>query len=74
VEGVGEIRVEAVDRASGYWTTRSDQDPGLHARTSGVYLRADPADLQVLERGSAEERADLIAQRLEEWKSISNAF
>jgi hypothetical protein len=74
LEGAGEIRVETPDRASGYWTTRSDQDPGLRARTSGVYLRADPADLQVLEGGSAEERAALIAQRLQEWRSVSDAF
>src|SRR5947209_5108648 len=31
LEGTGEIRVEAADRdrATGYWTTRSDRDPGL---------------------------------------------
>ena len=74
LEGTGEIRLESVDRASGYWTTRSDRDPGLNARTSGVYLRADPSDLQVLDGGSEEERAQLIAQRLREWKSAANAF
>ena len=74
LEGTGEIRVESVDRASGYWTTRSDRDPTLNARTSGVYLRADPSDLEVLDGGSAEERAELIARRLEEWKSAQNAF
>jgi hypothetical protein len=74
LEGTGEIRVETADRATGYWTTRSDRDPGLNARTAGVYLRADPSDLQVLEAGSEEERAELIAQRLREWKSASNAF
>jgi hypothetical protein len=74
LEGTGEISVEGADRATGYWTTRSDRDPGLTARTSGVYLRADPADLQLLERGSAEERAELIAERLQEWKSAANAF
>ena len=74
LEGTGEIRVESTDRATGYWTTRSDRDPGLSARTSGVYLRADPSDLQVLEGGSEEERAQLIAQRLREWKSAANAF
>jgi hypothetical protein len=62
------------DRATGYWTTRSDRDPGLNARTAGVYLRADPADLQVLDGESEEERAELIAQRLREWKSVSNVF
>jgi hypothetical protein len=74
LEGTGEIRVETADRATGYWTTRSDRDPGLNARTAGVYLRADPSDLQVLDGGSEEERAQLIAQRLQEWKSAANAF
>ena len=74
LEGTGEISVESSDRATGYWTTRSDRDPGLSARTSGVYLRADPSDLEVLEGGSEEERAELIAQRLREWKSAANAF
>ena len=72
--GTGEITVETADRATGYWTTRSDRDPELKARTAGVYLRADPSDLAVLERGSEEERAELIAQRLREWKSAANAF
>jgi hypothetical protein len=74
LEGNGEITLESTDRASGYWTTRSDRDPGRSARTAGIYLRADPADLQVLEDGSAEERSQLIAQRLQEWKSAANAF
>ena len=74
LEGTGEIKVEGPDRATGYWTTRSDRDPALNARTAGVYLRADPADLQVLDGGSEEERADLIGQRLSEWKSAANAF
>ena len=42
LEGTGEIRMESADRASGYFTTRSDTDPSVNARTSGVYLRADP--------------------------------
>jgi hypothetical protein len=74
LEGTGEITVESPDRATGYWTTRSDRDPGLNARTSGIYLRADPSDLQVLEGGSEEERAGLIAQRLREWKAAANVF
>jgi CAP12/Pycsar effector protein, TIR domain len=74
LEGTGEIRLESTDRASGYWTTRSDRDPGMNARTSGVYLRADPSDLQVLDDGSEDERARLLAQRLNEWKSAANAF
>jgi Predicted nucleotide-binding protein containing TIR-like domain len=74
LEGAGEIRLESADRATGYWTTRSDRDPGLNARTAGVYLRADPSDLQVLDGGSEEQRAELIAHRLREWKSAANAF
>jgi hypothetical protein len=66
--------VETADRATGYWTTRSDRDPGLNARTAGTYLRADPSDLQVLDSGSEDERAELIARRLGEWKSAANAF
>jgi hypothetical protein len=72
--GTGEITVESADRATGYWTTRSDRNPDLNARTAGIYLRADPTDLQVLDSGSEQERAELIAQRLKEWKSAANAF
>lgn len=73
LEGTGEIRMESADRATGYWITRSDRDTTLYARTSGVYLRADPVDLQTLDHGTAQQRADLIEQRLREWKSIANA-
>src|SRR3954462_4536649 len=74
LEGTGEIKVESADRATGYWTTGSDRDAGLNARTAGVYLRADPSDLEVMDGGSEEERAQLIAQRLQEWKSAASAF
>jgi hypothetical protein len=46
----------------------------MNARTAGIYLRADPSDYEVLDSGSEEERAKLIAQRLREWKSAANAF
>jgi CAP12/Pycsar effector protein, TIR domain len=74
LEGTGEITLDSTDRATGYWTTRSDRDPALSARTSGVYLRADPSDLQVLEGDNEQERAELIAQRLRDWKSAATAF
>jgi hypothetical protein len=74
LEGAGEITLDSTDRATGYWTTRSDRDPTLHARTAGVYLRADPADLDCLESGTEEERAELIAERLREWKAAASAF
>jgi hypothetical protein len=73
LEGIGEIRVESADRATGYWTTRSDRDPGLNARTSGIYLRADAADLEVLDGDDAEKRAELLARRLQEWKAAATA-
>ena len=73
-EGPAEIKLESANRATGYWTTRSDRDPRLNVRTSGIYVRADGADLECLESGSEEARADLIAQRLAEWKSAANAF
>jgi Predicted nucleotide-binding protein containing TIR-like domain len=72
LEGTAEIKLESLDRASGYWTTRSDRAPELHARTSGVYLRADPADMAVLDAGDAASRAELIAERLRDWASIAN--
>ena len=66
--------MEAADRATGWFTTRSDRDATLNARTAGLYLRADPSDLEVLDEGSGDARAELIARRLAEWKSSANAF
>jgi hypothetical protein len=73
LEGTGEIRLESADRASGYWTTRSDADPQLRERTAGIYLRADPDDMRILDGGDAHARAELLDLRLREWKAISNA-
>jgi len=73
LEGTGEIRLEEPDRASGYWTTRSEADPLLRERTSGVYLRADPGDMGILDGGDPQQRADLLARRLAEWQAISNS-
>ena len=38
LDGTGEILLESADRASGYWTTRSDTPESVKARTAGVYL------------------------------------
>jgi hypothetical protein len=73
LDGTGEIRIESADRASGYFTTRSDAQPKVNARTSGVYLRADPEDMSVLDGRDDRQRAELIAERLRHWKSIKNA-
>jgi predicted nucleotide-binding protein with TIR-like domain len=71
LNGTGEIRLESVDRAAGYWTTHSDTDPTMNARTSGVYLRADAEDLRILEGSDDRKRGELIAERLKHWKSIT---
>ena len=72
-EGTGEIRIEDVDRASGYWLDRSETDLELHERTAGIYLRADPADMAVLDGDDLQARLDLIALRLREWQAIANS-
>jgi len=73
LDGTGEIRIESVDRAAGHFTTRSETNPKVNARTSGVYLRADPEDMNILDGRDDQQRADLIAERLRHWKSIANA-
>jgi hypothetical protein len=73
LHGTGEIRIESTDRATGYWTTRSDTLPDLKARTSGIYLRADLEDLTTLNGVDDRQRAELIADRLTRWKSVANS-
>jgi Predicted nucleotide-binding protein containing TIR-like domain len=72
LEGTGEIQIESVDRAAGYWTTRSETHPDVILRTSGVYLRADPEDMSIMDGRDDRRRAELIAERLRDWKSITN--
>lgn len=71
LHGTGEIRLESADRATGHWITRSETDPGLNARTSGTYLRAESRDLGILDGPNDRQRAELIAERLMRWKSIT---
>jgi predicted nucleotide-binding protein len=73
VYGTGEIRLESADRAAGYFTTRSDKCPEMHMRTSGVYWRADPNDMKILDGRDDRQRVELIAERLKQWKSIASA-
>jgi hypothetical protein len=73
LDGTGQIRIESPDRAVGYWTTRSDADPNLRERTSGVYWSADPGDLGILDGSDDRARARLIAARLKQWKAITQA-
>ena len=71
--GTGEIRMETAERAAGYFTTRSDAHPKVNARTAGVYLRADPNDMSILNGRDDRRRVELIAERLRKWKSITSA-
>ncbi len=71
--GTGEILLESADRASGYWITRTDRPPKVNTRTAGVYLRADPEDLTILDGRDNEQRVKLIADRLKDWKSMKSA-
>ena len=73
LDGTGEIRLESPDRAAGWFTTRADKQPRLNARTSGVYLRADPQDLVTLDGPDDRRRAELIAERIKRWKTITTA-
>lgn len=72
LEGTGEIKLESADRGAGYWTTRANSEPLLNARTSGVYWRADPQDLSILDARDQQQRAALIGERLQQWKSIAS--
>jgi hypothetical protein len=72
LEGTGEIKLESTDRGAGYWTTRANSEPSLNARTSGVYWRADPQDLSILDARDQQQRAALIGERLQQWKSIAS--
>ena len=73
LDGTGEIRMESVDRASGYFTTHASNDPQLNARTAGVFWRADPEDMTVMDGPDDRKRAELIAEKLSRWKALSNA-
>ena len=73
LDGTGEIRLESPDRGSGYFTTRADMRPRVNARTAGVYWRAEPEDMSILDGRDDRQRAELIAERLRHWKSITKA-
>jgi len=73
LDGIGEMQLESADRATGYWITRSETDPKLDARTSGIYLRADREDLNILDGPDDKRRSELIAKRLKNWMSIKKA-
>ena len=71
LEGTAEIRLESAERATGYWTTHADTSPSVNARTVGVYLRADPRDMAILDGSDNRQRAKLITDRLKRWKAMT---
>lgn len=72
LDGTGEIRMESEDRAAGFFTTRAEGRQRVNARTVGVFWRAEPEDVSVLDGRDDRLRAELIAERLRQWKSITN--
>jgi hypothetical protein len=44
----------------------------VNARTSGVYLRAESTDMNILDGRDDRQRVELIAERLRNWKSIKS--
>ena len=72
LEGTGEIRVESADRAAGSWTLFG-KGPNVVIKTSGVYLRAEPQDVTILDGRDDKKRAELLAERLRSWESIRNS-
>jgi Predicted nucleotide-binding protein containing TIR-like domain len=71
LEGTGEMRLESADRASGSFTTRADAQQ-MHTRTAGVFLRAEPTDMSILDGRDDQKRMELIAERLRSWKSMKS--
>ena len=68
--GRGQIRLQSKDRASGYFTTRSETNAELPTKLAAEYLRAQPEDLQVLDGADAGKRAQLIAKRIKDRSEI----
>jgi hypothetical protein len=74
IEGTGEILLESVDRANGYYIVMRSLGPEHHhVKTSGIYLRADPGDKAVMDGSDAAARAALLERRIGEWRSLGNS-
>jgi hypothetical protein len=73
LEGTAEILLESPDKAAGYWITRAEGPVKVNARTSGVYLRAAPEDVAILDGSDEQRRAQVVAERLKQWKATMSA-
>src|SRR5688572_18246410 len=69
--GKGEIVLEDTQRASGYFTIRSDGDQDPRERKRAAYRRANAAELAVLQSGDVARRSELIRAQLEERKGVT---
>jgi hypothetical protein len=69
-DATGEILLETPDRGTGYYTIWVEAGPTANIRTSGIYRRADPGDVDVFDDGTDEQRAALLAERLRQWRAI----
>jgi hypothetical protein len=47
--------------------------PQVNARTAGVYLRAAPEEMSVMDGPDHRQRSDLIAERLRHWEGVRSA-
>jgi hypothetical protein len=74
LEGTGEIKLETIDRANGWFITRANRGQDYVARTSGIYLRADPHDAAILDGADPAARAALIARRLDDGEAALEAW
>jgi hypothetical protein len=72
MEGTAEIRLESAERASGYFTTRAEARPKVNTRTAGVYWRADPEDMSILDGRDERRCLELIAEHVKHQKSLAN--
>ncbi len=73
LHGTGQIVLESTDRASGYFTTGSGAPGSVGPRIAGVYWRAEPGDMSILDGGDYRRRTRLISERLKRWRSITSA-
>lgn len=57
----------------GLVSTAGEAASGADPHGHPVYLRADDEDMSILDGRDDQKRAELIAERLRHWKSITNA-
>src|SRR3546814_21181399 len=72
LHGTGEIKLESAERGAGYFTTLSDTQLEVNAKTYGVYLRDEPEDLGLLTGRDDRKRANPIAERLNPRQDIKS--